>query len=136
MGAVQVEILQRLIQDRFDLEVEFDTGKILDKETIAGPVEGIGHFEPLGHYAEVHLLLEPGPPGSGLVFDSSCSEEVLAKNWQRLVLTHLKEKTHKGVLTGSPITDMKITLVSGRAHLKHTEGGDFRKQLTGRCARG
>lgn len=127
MGAVQVEILQRLIQDRFDLEVEFDTGKILYKETIAGPVEGVGHFEPLGHYAEVHLLLEPGPPGSGLVFDSSCSEEVLAKNWQRLVLTHLKEKTHKGVLTGSPITDMKITLVSGRAHLKHTEGGDFRE---------
>ena len=93
-------------------------------------MEGVGHFEPLGHYAEVHLLLEPGPPGSGLVFDSSCSEEVLAKNWQRLVLTHLKEKTHKGVLTGSPITDMKITLVSGRAHLKHLEGG-IRSNLPG-----
>ena len=127
MGDVQVEIVQRLIQKRLGVDVQFDTGKILYKETIANTVEGVGHFEPLGHYAEVHLLLEPGDPGSGLQFESVCPEEVLAKNWQRLVLTHLEEKTHVGVLTGSPITDMRITLVSGRAHLSHTEGGDFRE---------
>ena len=127
MGDVQVEIIRSLIQNRFGVEVQFDTGKVLYKETIANTVEGVGHFEPLGHYAEVHLLLEPGEPGSGLVFTSACPEEVLAKNWQRLILAHLAEKAHVGVLTGSPITDMRITLVSGRAHLSHTEGGDFRK---------
>jgi len=127
MGDVQIEILQSLIAERFGVEVSFDEGRILYKETIANTVEGVGHFEPLGHYAEVHLLLEPGEPGSGLEFAVNCSEEHLAKNWQRLVLTHLQEKTHKGVLTGSPITDMKITLVAGRAHNQHTEGGDFRE---------
>ncbi|MFB5065761.1 MAG: NYN domain-containing protein [Candidatus Wallacebacter cryptica] len=127
MGEVQIEILQRLIQDRFNLKVEFDTGKILYKETIADVVEGVGHFEPLGHYAEVHLLLEPGSPGSGVVFASNCSEDELSRSWQNLVLTHLREKVHKGVLTGSPVTDLKITLVAGRAHVKHTEGGDFRE---------
>ena len=127
MGEVQIEILQRLIQDRFNLKVEFDTGKILYKETIADVVEGVGHFEPLGHYAEVHLLLEPGSPGSGVVFASNCSEDELGRSWQNLVLTHLREKVHKGVLTGSPVTDLKITLVAGRAHVKHTEGGDFRE---------
>lgn len=127
MGEVQIEILKSIILSRFGVSVEFDTGRVLYKETIADTVEGVGHFEPLRHYAEVHLLLEPGRLGSGLVFESDCSEELLGKNWQRLVLTHLEEKIHKGVLTGSPITDMKITLVSGKAHNKHTEGGDFRE---------
>lgn len=127
MGEVQIEILQRLIAERFHVRVEFDEGRILYRETIAGPVEGVGHFEPMGHYAEVHLLLEPGPRGSGVELASICSEDVLAKNWQRLVLTHLQEKTHLGVLTGSPLTDVKITLVSGRAHKEHTVGGDFRE---------
>ena len=127
MGEVQIEILQSLIQDRFDVEVEFDSGRIVYKETIANRVEGVGHFEPLRHYAEVHLLLEPAEPGSGLQFGMECSEDMLDKNWQRLVLSHLEEKAHKGVLTGSTITDMKITLVAGKAHKKHTEGGDFRE---------
>ncbi|WP_331655392.1 translation factor GTPase family protein, partial [Aminipila sp.] len=127
MGEVQVEILQNLIQSRFNIEVTFGTGKIVYKETIANSVEGVGHFEPLRHYAEVHLLLEPGKPGSGLRFEIKCGEDMLGKNWQKLILTHLQEKLHRGVLTGSAITDMKITLVSGRAHNKHTEGGDFRE---------
>ena len=127
MGEVQIEILQSLILRRFNVEVLFDTGKILYKETITNIVEGVGHFEPLRHYAEVHLILEPGEPGSGLEFSLNCSEDVLAKNWQRLILSHLREKTHKGVLTGSPMTDMKITVVSGRAHNAHTDGGDFRE---------
>lgn len=127
MGEVQTQILKSVIEERFGVEVEFGTGNIVYKETITGPVEGVGHFEPLRHYAEVHLLLEPGERGSGLQFAASCSEDVLDRNWQRLVLTHLEEKVHKGVLTGSPITDMKITLVAGKAHLKHTEGGDFRQ---------
>lgn len=127
MGEVQVEILQSLIQSRFGVEVAFDSGRILYKETIADCVEGVGHFEPLRHYAEVHLLLTPGEPGSGLQFGVECSEDVLSKSWQRLILSHLQEKDHKGVLTGSAITDMKITLVSGRAHNKHTDGGDFRE---------
>lgn len=127
MGEVQIEILQSLIQSRFGVEVAFDAGRILYKETITNIVEGVGHFEPLRHYAEVHLLLEPGKPGSGLQFGVECSEDVLSKSWQRLILTHMEEKAHKGVLTGSAITDMKITLVSGRAHNKHTEGGDFRE---------
>lgn len=134
MGEVQIEILKRIIFERFGVEVSFGTGRIVYKETIADTVEGVGHFEPLRHYAEVHLLLEAGEPGSGLLFALDCSEDILAKNWQRLVLTHLEEKEHRGVLTGSPITDMKITLVSGRAHLKHTEGGDFR-QATYRALR-
>lgn len=127
MGEVQIEILQTLIESRFGVSVAFDSGRIVYKETIANTVEGVGHFEPLRHYAEVHLLLEPGKPGSGLRFALGCSEDVLEKNWQRLILSHLEEKVHKGVLTGSAITDMKITLVSGRAHKKHTEGGDFRE---------
>lgn len=127
MGDVQIEILQSLIQSRFGIDVAFGAGRIVYKETIANVVEGVGHFEPLRHYAEVHLLLTPGEPGSGLQFGAECSEDVLGKSWQRLVLSHLEEKTHKGVLTGSAITDMKITLVSGRAHNKHTEGGDFRE---------
>ena len=127
MGEVQIEVLQSLIQSRFGVEVSFDAGRIVYKETIANIVEGVGHFEPLRHYAEVHLLLEPGEPESGLHFAAECSEDILAKNWQRLILTHLEEKVHRGVLTGSAITDMKITLVSGRAHNKHTEGGDFRE---------
>ena len=127
MGEVQIEILQSIIKSRFGVDVAFDDGSIVYKETIANTVEGVGHFEPLRHYAEVHLLLEPGERGSGLKFDVNCSEDVLAKSWQRLVLTHLEEKVHKGVLTGSAITDMKITLVSGRAHNKHTQGGDFRE---------
>ena len=126
MGEVQIEILKNMIQERFGISVEFGSGNIVYKETIEEPVEGTGHFEPLRHYAEVHLLLEPGEPGSGLEFAVSCSEDMLDKNWQRLILTHLEEKAHKGVLTGSDITDMKITLVAGKAHLKHTEGGDFR----------
>lgn len=127
MGEVQTEILQSLVKKRFNVDISFDEGHIVYKETITNTVEGVGHFEPLRHYAEVHLLLEPGERGSGLQFETVCSEDVLSKNWQRLVLTHLEEKTHKGVLTGSAITDMKITLVSGRAHNKHTEGGDFRE---------
>lgn len=127
MGEVQLEILQSIIKERFDIDVTFDAGSVLYKETIANTVEGVGHFEPLRHYAEVHLLLEPGERGSGLQFALNCSEEVLEKSWQNLILTHLKEKEHKGVLTGSPITDMKITLVSGRAHKQHTQGGDFRE---------
>ena len=127
MGEVQTEIIQRLIDERFGVQVQFDEGRILYKETIANAVEGVGHFEPMGHYAEVHLLLEPGERGSGLEFALGCSEDILAKNWQRLILTHLQEKTHVGVLTGSPITDMKITLVAGRAHKSHTAGGDFRE---------
>ena len=127
MGDIQVEILKSLIKERFDTDVTFGPGRILYKETIKNTVEGAGHFEPLRHYAEVRLLLSPLPAGSGLVFDADLSEDILAKNWQRLILTHLGEKTHKGVLTGSPITDMKITLTGGRAHNKHTEGGDFRK---------
>ena len=134
MGQVQLEVLKRLIADRFGLTVEFSAGNIVYRETIAAPVEGVGHFEPLRHYAEVHLLLEPGPPGSGLCFDSLCSQDVLDTNWQRLILTHLAEKKHVGVLTGSPITDMKISILTGRAHVKHTEGGDFR-QATYRALR-
>ncbi|WP_349669918.1 translation factor GTPase family protein, partial [Lacrimispora sp.] len=127
MGEIQIEILKTLISERFGVEVSFDTGRIVYKETIENPVEGVGHFEPLRHYAEVHLLLEPGEQGSGLEFCLACSEDLLAKNYQKLVLTHLEEKNHKGVLTGSVITDMRITLVSGKAHQKHTEGGDFRE---------
>ena len=134
MGEVQIEVLKNVIYERFQTEVSFGMGRIVYKETIADTVEGVGHFEPLRHYAEVHLLLEPGEPGSGLCFASDCSEDILSRNWQRLILTHLEEKEHRGVLTGSPITDMKITLVSGRAHLKHTEGGDFR-QATYRAVR-
>ena len=134
MGAVQIEILKSLIKDRFGVEVEFDTGNIVYKETIQNTVEGVGHFEPLRHYAEVHLKMEPGERGSGIVIGTDCSEDILDKNWQRLILTHLLEKEHRGVLTGSVITDMKITLTAGRAHLKHTEGGDFR-QATYRAVR-
>lgn len=134
MGEVQIEILKNMIAERFQTKVEFGTGSIVYKETIAEAVEGAGHFEPLRHYAEVRLLLEPGEPGSGLVFVSDCSEDMLDRNWQRLILTHLEEKAHKGVLTGSDITDMKITLIAGRAHQKHTEGGDFR-QATYRAVR-
>jgi len=134
MGEVQLEILQRRIPERFGMEVEFGAGTICYRETIANTVEGIGHFEPLRHYAEAHLLLEPGAQGSGLIFGTACSTDALDLNWQRLVLTHLEEKQHLGVLTGSPITDMKITLIAGRAHDKHTEGGDFR-QATYRAVR-
>ena len=134
MGEVQLEVLRRVLQDRFGLEAAFGEGSIVYRETIAAPVEGIGHFEPLRHYAEVHLLMEPGERGSGLVFATACPEDQLEGNWQRLVLTHLAERAHPGVLTGSPITDMKITLVAGRAHVKHTEGGDFR-QATYRAVR-
>ena len=134
MGEVQIEILKKLIWDRFNTAVEFGAGSIVYKETIAEPVEGVGHFEPLRHYAEVHLLIEPGEPGSGCQFFTACSEDVLDRNWQRLILTHLEEREHPGVLTGSPITDMQITLITGRAHLKHTEGGDFR-QATYRAVR-
>ncbi len=134
MGTVQLEVIKKIIKSRFDMDVDFKEGSIIYKETIASVVEGVGHYEPLRHYAEVHLRIEPGKRGTGVVIDSDCSEEILAKNWQNLVLTHLKEKTHKGVLTGAPITDIKITLVSGRAHLKHTEGGDFR-QATYRAVR-
>lgn len=134
MGEVQIEIIKKLVFDRFNILIEFDQGSVVYKETIRNTVEGVGHFEPLRHYAEVHLRLEPGEPGSGLVYSAECSEEVLAKNWQRLILTHLQEREHKGVLTGAGITDMKITLVSGKAHLKHTEGGDFR-QATYRAVR-
>ena len=134
MGRVQLEILRSLVQQRFAMDITLDDPRIFYKETIAGTVEGVGHFEPLRHYAEVHLLLEPLERGSGLVMDSSCSTDVLDLNWQRLIMTHLSEKVHLGVLTGSPITDMKITLLIGRAHLKHTEGGDFR-QATYRAVR-
>ncbi len=127
MGQVQIEILQSLVQSRFGTEISFDSGRIVYKETIANAVEGVGHFEPLRHYAEVHLLMEPGERGSGLRFAADCSEDILGKSWKNLVLSHLEEKVHKGVLTGSAITDMKITLVSGRAHDKHTVGGDFRE---------
>ena len=134
MGEVQIEILKSLIKERFGMTVTFDEGNIVYKETILEPVEGVGHFEPLRHYAEVHLLLEPGETGSGLIFAADCSEDVLDHNWQRLILTHLEEREHKGVLIGAPITDMKITLLTGRAHIKHTEGGDFR-QATYRAVR-
>lgn len=134
MGEVQIEILKSLIKERFGMTVTFDEGNIVYKETILEPVEGVGHFEPLRHYAEVHLLLEPGETGSGLIFAADCSEDVLDRNWQRLILTHLEEREHKGVLIGAPITDMKITLLTGRAHIKHTEGGDFR-QATYRAVR-
>ncbi len=127
MGAVQIEILESLIKERFDIAVTFGEGKIVYKETIQNTVEGVGHFEPLRHYAEVHLLLEPGERGSGIVIDAQCSEDILDKNWQRLVLTHLGERKHIGVLAGAHITDMKITLVTGRGHNKHTAGGDFRE---------
>ena len=134
MGEVQLEVLKRILAERFGISVEFEGGSIIYKETISDMAEGVGHYEPLRHYAEVHLLLESAPRGSGLTFSSRCSEDVLNKNWQRLILTHLKEKTHTGVLTGSPITDIKITLINGRAHQKHTEGGDFR-QATYRAVR-
>ena len=134
MGEVQIEILKSLIAQRYDMDVEFDAGNIVYKETISAPIEGVGHYEPLRHYAEVHLLLEPGKQGSGLCFATKISEDELDGNWQKLVLTHLQEKEHLGVLTGSPITDMRITLIAGRAHQKHTEGGDFR-QATYRAVR-
>ena len=134
MGEVQIEILKKLIWDRFHVAVEFGAGSIVYKETVAEPVEGVGHFEPLRHYAEVHLLIEPGEPGSGCQFFTACSEDVLARNWQRLILTHLEEKEHIGVLTGSPLTDVQIMILTGRAHAKHTEGGDFR-QATYRAVR-
>lgn len=134
MGEVQLEILQRLIRDRFGILVEFGQGHVVYKETIAEPVIGAGHFEPLRHYAEVQLRLEPAEAGSGLQFATACSEDILARNWQRLILTHLEEKEHRGVLLGAPVTDMKITLLTGRAHKKHTEGGDFR-QATYRAVR-
>lgn len=134
MGRVQAEIFRSLVAQRFGVEVELDRGRVLYKETIDAPVEGVGHYEPLRHYAEVHLLLEPLPQGSGLVLATRCPEDDLDRSWQRLIMTHLREKTHLGVLTGSPVTDMKITLMSGRAHIKHTEGGDFR-QATYRAVR-
>ncbi len=134
MGQVQMEILKNILWERFGLEAEFDAGSIVYKETLAEPVEGIGHFEPLRHYAEVHLLLEPDERGSGLQFASLCSEDMLDRNWQRLILTHLEEKRHVGVLTGSEITDLRILLIAGKAHTKHTEGGDFR-QATYRAIR-
>ncbi len=134
MGEIQTEILKSLIAERFGIEVNIDSGKVLYKETITQKVEGVGHYEPLRHYAEVHLIMEPLPRGSGLVFESKCSEDNLDRNWQRLILMHLAEKEHLGVLTGSPITDIKITLAAGRAHIKHTEGGDFR-QATYRAVR-
>ena len=134
MGAVQLEVIQQMMHDRFGLDVSFGPGGILYKETIAHPIEGVGHFEPLRHYAETHVLLEPLPQGSGMAYATVCSEDVLDRNWQRLILQHCQEREHVGVLTGSPITDMKITLLVGRAHLKHTEGGDFR-QATYRAIR-
>lgn len=134
MGEIQAEVLQSLAEERFGVHIEFDHGSIIYKETVAAPVEGVGHFEPLRHYAEVHLLIEPGEPESGITVDSLCREEVLGKNWQRLIITHVLEKTHRGVLIGAPLTDVKITLVAGRAHVKHTEGGDFR-QATYRALR-
>ena len=134
MCEVQIEILKRMIWERYQTEVEYGSGKIVYKETIEDCVEGVGHFEPLRHYAEVHLKLEPAERGTGLHFFADCSEDLLDRNWQRLVLTHLEVRMHKGVLSGSEFTDMRITLVSGRAHLKHTEGGDFR-QATYRALR-
>ncbi|MBO4897324.1 MAG: TetM/TetW/TetO/TetS family tetracycline resistance ribosomal protection protein [Clostridia bacterium] len=134
MGEIQLEVLKRIVSERFNFDVSFGHGRIIYKETIENTVEGVGHFEPLRHYAEVHLLLEPAKRGSGLTFASNCSEDILSKNWQRLILTHLKEKTHKGVLTGSELTDVKITIVNGKAHVKHTDGGDFR-QATYRAVR-
>lgn len=134
MGEIQLEVLHRLLMDRYGMEVAFGTGHIVYRETIQNTVEGMGHFEPLRHYAEVHLLIEPGEPGSGLQIESACSEDELDRNWQRLILTHLEERSYPGVLTGSPVTDIKITLIAGRAHLKHTEGGDFR-QATYRAVR-
>ena len=134
MGDVYLEVLQRRMKDRFGMDVSFGETSVLYRETITAPAEGVGHYEPLRHYAEVHLLLEPLPAGSGLVFGTDVSTDDLALNWQRLILTHLQEKVHRGVLTGAPITDMRITLVNGRAHLKHTEGGDFR-QATYRAVR-
>lgn len=134
MGQVQLQVLTQIIKDRFGYLISFDMGRIIYKETLAEPVMGVGHFEPLRHYAEVHLLMEPLEPGSGMQFDTICSEDVLDKNWQRLILTHLEEKEYRGVLTGAPITDMKITVTAGRAHQKHTEGGDFR-QATYRAVR-
>lgn len=134
MGEVQVEVLRSLIAERFGVEVTIDSGRVLYRETIAGTFEGVGHYEPLRHYAEVHLLLEPLPAGSGVQFGTKCSEDELDRNWQRLILTHLGEKQHLGVLTGSPLTDVRLTLMAGRAHLKHTEGGDFR-QSTYRAVR-
>lgn len=134
MGRVQMEILQRLLETRFGLRTEFDEGSVVYLETIVEPVEGVGHYEPLRHYAEVHLLLEPGEPGSGIQIDTMCSEDALSRNWQRLIFTHLLEKHYRGVLTGAPLTDVRITLLSGRAHPKHTEGGDFR-QATYRAVR-
>ncbi len=134
MGEVQTEILKSLVAERFSVNIDIDKGTVLYKETITNTVEGVGHYEPLRHYAEVHLLMEPLPTGSGLVFKTNCSEDILDKNWQRLIIGHLKEKQHLGILTGSPITDMKITLAAGRAHIKHTEGGDFR-QATYRAVR-
>jgi small GTP-binding protein len=134
MGAVQIEILKGLIHDRFQVDVEFGAGRIVYKETVSAPVEGVGHFEPLRHYAEVHLWIEPAERGSGMQFETNCSEDVLSRNWQRLILTHLKEKIHRGTLTGAELTDVKITLIAGRAHQKHTEGGDFR-QATYRAVR-
>lgn len=134
MGEVQIEILKYLVKERFGMDISFGAGSIVYKETIKNTVEGVGHFEPLRHYAEVHLRLEPGEEGSGLQFATECSEDMLSRNWQRLILTHLEEKEHKGVLTGAAITDMKITLTAGRAHQKHTEGGDFR-QATYRAVR-
>ena len=134
MGQVQLQVLTQIIKDRFDYLISFGMGRIIYKETLAEPVMGVGHFEPLRHYAEVHLLMEPLEPGSGMQFDTICSEDVLDKNWQRLILTHLEEKEYRGVLTGAPITDMKITVTAGRAHQKHTEGGDFR-QATYRAVR-
>lgn len=129
MGEIQIEILRSLIEERFGIAVTFDAGSIVYKETIRNTVEGVGHYEPLRHYSEVHLIMEPGEPGSGVVCDTECSEDILDKNWQRLILTHLYEKQHRGVLTGSVITDVHITLAAGRAHLKHTEGGDFRQAV-------
>ena len=134
MGAVQLEIIQQTLHDRFGLDVSFGPGSILYRETITAPVEGAGHFEPLRHYAEAHILLEPGEPGSGITVTSALSENDLDRNWQRLILTHLTEREHLGVLVGAPLTDIKMTLVAGRAHLKHTEGGDFR-QATYRAIR-
>ena len=134
MGEIQAEVLKSLVEDRFGVSVDFDSGSVIYKETVAAPVEGVGHFEPLRHYAEVHLLIEPGEPESGIAVNSLCREEVLGKNWQRLILTHILEKTHSGVLIGAPLADVKITLVAGRAHIKHTEGGDFR-QATYRALR-
>ena len=134
MGAVQLEIIQQMMHDRFGLDVEFGPGAILYKETITEPVEGVGHYEPLRHYAEAHVLLEPLPAGSGMQYATDCSEDILDRNWQRLILSHFQEREHLGVLTGSPITDIRLTLLTGRAHLKHTEGGDFR-QATYRAIR-